>query len=226
MDFAEGKEPRLVLDSSACNANLLCSIPEHVSLPSSLDVHRSFLSSDQYGAWGALTLYVKPAHKRVKVRPSDQGALLFAWQGKLYHYTVCHFGAKFSAYWWQRIGAQIVRILHCLAKHLPHRAWLSVDDLPILLSIAHLQDSACLVIALLSILGVPISWRKAQLGAHVTWCGWTFQFDHETVHLTAEKLAKLPQQLSDLQYSKKIPRKRLESSLGLLMCTIAFSTDF
>ena len=37
------KEPRLVLDSSVCNANLLCSIPEHVSLPSSLDVHRASL---------------------------------------------------------------------------------------------------------------------------------------------------------------------------------------
>ena len=85
--FAEGKEPRLVLDSSVCNANLLCSIPEHVSLPSSLDVHRSFLSSDQYGAWSALALDVKAAHKHIKVRPSDQGALLFAWQGKLYNYT-------------------------------------------------------------------------------------------------------------------------------------------
>ena len=83
-----------------------------------------------------------------------------------------------------------------------------------LLSKEHLQASVCLVIALLSILGVPISWRKAQ---HVTWCGWTFQFDHETVHLTAEKLAKLRQQLSDLQHSKKLLRKKLESSLGLLM---------
>ena len=219
--FAEGKEPRLVLDSSVCKANLLCSIPEHVSLPSSLDVHRSFLSSNQYGAWSALALDAKAARKRIKVRPSDQGALLFACQGKLYHNTVCHFGAKFSADWWQRLGAQIVRILHSLAKHLPHRAWLCVDDLLILLSKAHLQDSACLVIALLSILGVPISWRRAQLGAHVTltvtWCGRAFQFDRETVHLAAEKLAKLRQQLSDPRRSKKILRKKLESSLGLLM---------
>ena len=116
--FAEGKEPRLVLDSSVCNANQLRSIPEHVALPSSLDVRRSFLSSDQYGAWSALALDVKAARKRIKVRPSDQGALLFAWRGKLYHYTVCHFGAKFSAYWWRRIGAQIVRILRSAAPRM------------------------------------------------------------------------------------------------------------
>ena len=104
-----------------------------------------------------------------------------------------------------------------MIKHLPHRACLYVDDLLLLLSKEHLQDSACLVIAFLSILGVPISWRKAQLGANVAWCGWTFQFDHETVHLTTEKLAKLRQQLLKLQQSKKILRKKLESSLGLLM---------
>ena len=217
--FADGKEPRLVLDSSVCNANQLCSIPEHVALPSSLDVRRSFMASNRYRSRSGLALDVKAARKRVKVRPSDQGALLFAWQGKLYYYTVCQFGAKFSAYWWQRqrIGAQIVRVLRCMIRHLPHGAWLYVDDLLLLLSKSHMQDSACLVIALLSVLGVPISWRKAQLGAHVTWCGWTFQFDQETVRLTTEKLAKLRKQLLELQQSKKILRKKLESSLGLLM---------
>ena len=40
--FADGKDPRLVLDSAVCNANTLCRIPEQVALPSSLDVHRAF----------------------------------------------------------------------------------------------------------------------------------------------------------------------------------------
>ena len=33
------------------------------------------------------------------------GLLLFTFQGKLYHYRVCHFGGCFSAFWWQRTGA-------------------------------------------------------------------------------------------------------------------------
>ena len=37
------------------------------------------------------------------------------------------------------------------------------------------------------------------------------------VHLTSEKLARLRHQLLELQQSKKILRKKLESSLGLLM---------
>ena len=51
----------------------------------------------------------------------------------------------------------------------------------------------------------------------MTWCGWTFNFDCETVRLAAEKLAKLRAQLHELRHSKKIMRKKLESGLGLLM---------
>ena len=92
--LAEGKDPRLVLDSTVCNANVLCRIPEQVALPSSLDVRRSFLCSDLHGAWTGIALDVKAAHKRIKVSPAEQGALLFEWQGTLCYYTVCHFGAN------------------------------------------------------------------------------------------------------------------------------------
>ena len=50
-----------------------------------------------------------------------------------------------------------------------------------------------------------------------TWCGWTFHFDQETVHLTAEKLQRLRAQLADFRNSKKILLKKLESALGPLM---------
>ena len=75
--FAEGKDPRLVLDSIVCNANTLCRIPEQVMLPSSLDVHRSFLQTDRFSSWAGIALDVKAAHKRIKVRTAEQGALLF-----------------------------------------------------------------------------------------------------------------------------------------------------
>ena len=47
--LADGKDPRLVLDSTVSNANPLCKIPEHVAPPSALDVQRSFLHDDAYG---------------------------------------------------------------------------------------------------------------------------------------------------------------------------------
>ena len=51
------------------------------------------------------SLDFKAAHKQVKVREQDQGMLLFELTGQLYGYTVCHFGARFSAYWWQRTSS-------------------------------------------------------------------------------------------------------------------------
>ena len=43
---AEGKEPRLVLDSTVCGVNPKCNIPERVSLPMVSDVRLAFLPED------------------------------------------------------------------------------------------------------------------------------------------------------------------------------------
>ena len=136
---AEGKDARLVLDSTVCNANPKCFVPEHVRLPTSMDVARTFLPEDGYGQHVGLSLDFKAAHKCVKVRADEQGCLLFQHAGKLYHYTVCHFGAKFSAYWWQRVGALLLRIMHALLARFAHKAWLYVDDL-----LAMLARQTCL----------------------------------------------------------------------------------
>ena len=214
---ADGKEPRLVLDSTICNANTLCTVPERVSLPSALDVQRTFQHCDAFGSFIGLSLDFKAAHKSVKVSPHEHGCLLFGFQQRLYHYIVCHFGAKFSAYWWQRVGSQITRVLHALLSKHSHKAWLYVDDLLAMLARSSWEDQVVFIICLLSALHAPISWRKAQLGNTITWCGWTFHLDLECLHLVHAKLAKLRDQLSRLANSKKILRKFLESSLGLLM---------
>ena len=126
---AEGKDPRLVLDSTVCQVNPSCCLPEKVVLPSAADVRSAFQPEDAHGLWLGASLDVKAAHKRVMVKASDRGLLLFRFQGKLYYYKVCHFGARFSAYWWQRLGGVLVRLLHGFMAAQPHRLWLYVDDL-------------------------------------------------------------------------------------------------
>ena len=126
---AEGRDPRLVLDSTICNANTLCRIPEHVSLPSAMEVMRSFQEGDPFSAWQGIALDFKAARKTVKIHPDGQGTVLFKMNDCMFHYTVCHFGAKFSAYWWARVGGLFTCLLHSMAGHLRHRAWLYVDDL-------------------------------------------------------------------------------------------------
>ena len=214
--IAEGHDPRLVLDSSICGLNQAVHLPEHVALPTASDVQRSFLAEDSFASLIALSLDFKAAHKCCKVRPSDHGTLLFRVGGKLYYYTVCHFGARFSAYWWQRTGALILRCIHALLCNHPHRAWLYVDDLLALLRKTESAEAAALIVALLAALHAPISWRKAQFSTKVTWCGWNFCTASETVELRQAKLVKLREQLASLQQQTKVPRKALEGMLGLL----------
>ena len=213
---AEGRDPRLVLDSTVCGLNPAVQLPEHVALPTASDVQRSFLAQDCYASLVALSLDFKAAHKCCKVKPCDQGTLLFRVGGKLYYYTVCHFGARFSAYWWQRTGGLILRCIHALLCNHPHRAWLYVDDLLALLRKGESTEAAALVVALLAALHAPISWKKAQFSTNVTWCGWNFCTLSETVELRQAKLRKLREQLAALQNQSKVPRKALEGMLGLL----------
>ena len=202
-----GRQPRsrLVLDSAICNANTLCGIPEHVTLPTAQQVLRSFQFGDKYGAWLGIALDFKAARKTVKIREDEQGTVLFEVADKLYHYTVCHFGAKFRAYWWARVAGLFHRILRRVAGHLSHRSWLYVDDLLALFQQRQLAEGVCLIIALLASINAPM------------WCGWSFNFAYETIHLAHSRLAKLREQLQQLLHGKKLLRKRLEAVLGLLM---------
>ena len=92
-------------------------------MPTVQEVRRSFQPQDPRGAYISASIDFKAAHKRVKVHDTEQGLLLFAFNGTLWRYVVCHFGAKFSAYWWQRVGGLITRILHASLAQYPHRAW-------------------------------------------------------------------------------------------------------
>ena len=75
---AEGRDPRLVLDSTVCQVNPLCRIPEAVTMPTVQEVRRSFQPQDPRGAYISASIDFKAAHKRVKVHDTEQGLLLFA----------------------------------------------------------------------------------------------------------------------------------------------------
>ncbi|CAE7197288.1 unnamed protein product [Symbiodinium sp. KB8] len=213
---ADGKDPRLVLDSTVCGLNPAVHIPERVAMPSALDVQRTFSTADPFAQLQGLSLDFKAAHKSQKVRPAEQGTLLFRVADKLYHYTVCHFGARFSAYWWQRTGSLILRSLHALLCQHPHKAWLYVDDILAMFRRQHFAQPVALTVAFLTALHAPTSWKKAQQGNTITWCGWTFCFRTETVALMQSKLQKLREQLQRLRKAAKVHRKDLEACLGLL----------
>ncbi|CAE6910823.1 unnamed protein product [Symbiodinium sp. CCMP2592] len=75
----------------------------------------------------AICIDVKQAHKRCRIRDSEQGLLGFTWQNALYFFRCCPFGAVFSQHWWGRVGGCTLRLLHTLL-FLAHVGLLFVDD--------------------------------------------------------------------------------------------------
>ena len=174
MVFAEGKEPCLVLDSTVCQVNTRWRLSERLSLRPGA-VHATRRHSRCFVGASATS---KPRTK-VQVRPEEHGLLLFAFQEKLYHYRVCHFGGRFSAFWWQRTGAFLLRQVHGLLAWKPHKAFLFVDDLLCALVRAGFRHFA-LVVLFFCAIAAPISWKKAQFQDSLIWCGWEINFSHDT----------------------------------------------
>ena len=162
---AEGKEPRLVLDSTVCGVNPKCNIPERISLPMASDVRLAFTPEDTHASFIGTSFDFKAAHKQIQVHPSEHGLLLFRFANALYHYRVCHFGARFSAYWWQRTGAFLLRLLHGVLSSHPHTAWLFADDLLAALRRPDAHQQLALMVIFFAAISAPISWKKVQFRA-------------------------------------------------------------
>ena len=189
------KDPRLVLDSTVCQVNPNCSLPEAVQLPTVSD---AFQPSDPHSMWMGASLDFKAAHKQVKVREQGQGMLLFEFAGQLYGYTVLPL--------WSPLLSLLVAAPWSLAF-----AHCTPAPCTTALLTALLRSSGDLQLELLAV--VLVSWKKAALGDSLVWCGWKFNFRSETVSLEPDKLAKLAEQIQDLLPAKKQTRKPCSPAL-------------
>ena len=108
--LAEGKDPRLVVDSSICNVNLRCTLPEKVALPMASDVKLAHLPDDPVGAFTGASFDFKAAHKQIQVRPEEHGLLLFARDPRP---DVMEEGAIWGPHLLVRVGFRFRGRYHC-----------------------------------------------------------------------------------------------------------------
>ena len=111
----------------------------------------------------AATFDVKSAHKRIVLAEHHRGLVGFTFQTRIFFYKVCPFGATFSAFWWGRLGAWLVRILHRFIW-VQHGLWLFVDDFLLTQSQTVLPVFATLLAIFCRVFRIPLSWRKCTLG--------------------------------------------------------------
>ena len=214
--IADGRSPRLVVDSSVSNVTANTNIPNHMMLPRISDVWRCAPSQSAVERMIQLTLDVSKAHRRILIHPDDRGLLCFHVRDELYKCITLNFGARASGWYWGRLAGFMVRASHALLDH-SHALWQYVDDLLTWLDrlSAPLWSSALVILFL--ILGIPLSWHKAALSVQVSWIGWSICVETWTVELPKAKLLPILSQLDSLSKQDRLQLKELQSVVGRLL---------
>ena len=223
VQMSEGHDPRLTLDTTVDGVNPGVVIREKPQNPTPKDVALSFepltqLTQDRDNTdYIAFTADVSKAHKRIRLHPEEQGLLLFQWMGILYHYKVCHFGGRFSGYWWARMGAYLHRMLHRII-FISHAGWLYVDDWLWRFRTDIAPIGAMLTCMSLVAVGCPLSWHKLAYGRAVKWIGLIHNFSERTFTIPEDKTARALEFLQQVgQSDNTFDRHQLQSGTGLLM---------
>eukprot|EP00435_Cladocopium_sp_Y103_P057137 s317_g19.t1 len=214
--LSETRPPRLVLDSSICGVNQQSQIPEKSTLPTARDVVRSYPLRGTRHQLSGVSFDVKSAHKQVAINPRYRGYFFFQFNGVLYYYRNCPFGATISAHFWSRLGGAYQRLFHRLC-FLPHASFLYVDDLLWLQETSVIGLSATVIAILCLLTGLPISWKKCEIGATIVWIGWSFNLRAGFVAIPSAKREKLLTLLQKLRSSTHCSKKSLERFLGLAL---------
>ena len=156
------------------------------------------------------------AHRRIRIRPSDQGLLCFRHRNCLYQSLTLNFGARAPGFYWNRVSGLLVRLLHRLL-YSAHSALIYVDDLMALLDHSSAPAWTCLLVLAILVLNVPMSWHKAHLSTKVVWIGWQFDFSLFVVRLEPAKLLRLLALLRDLRGKQSCSITVLEKVTGKLL---------
>ena len=210
-----GRKPRLIVDTTVSGTNPSVVIPEKYSLPGLQDVMNSLPLRGSSSELAGFSLDIRAAHKTVRIKPSEQGLLGFEAAGQLWFYRVAPFGGSFSALWFQRVSAFLIRTFHVLLW-VQHALWGYVDDIFMVQASAVIELCASLLLAFCATFGVPISWPKLQLGPSLRWIGWRINLRAQVFSVPPEKLTKLVTACIAVLENRSTTVKALQSLLGLL----------
>ena len=194
---------RLVFDGTVSGVNSNVSLPILAETPTFLDGESLFSVKHPEGLIGC-KIDVKSAFKRILLSRDQYAQTLFPLNEKWFFSKSCPMGMKSSPYHWVRLNSIIHRLLKRLGQDIYHASLMYIDDS----LYASLRSKALahfsLNLIFLRMLGVPISWKKLEIGSHINWVGFRLNFETEKAYLSAARLEKIESQMRELSGSKRI----------------------
>ena len=220
--LAEGRSPRLVVDSSISMVTANTAISNRMLLPKVSDLCQAAPLRPALALENVLLLAldVSKAHRRILIHPDDRGLLCFHAGEDLYQSVTLNFGARASGWYWGRVAGLMVRLVHHLLPP-THGVFQYVDDMLLWLDACTAPIWASMVTLIFLCLRIPMSWKKAQMGFQVIWIGWSISTRTWTISIPSDKVAKITDQVSEALQSPKISIKVLQSLVGRLLWVIS-----
>ena len=218
---APGRAPRLVVDSSVSAVTENTTLPNRSCNPTLSHLRRCLPLSPAQEELCALVLDVSKAHRRIKIRPEDQGLLCFHHRDKLYQCLTLNFGARASSYYWSRTAGLLCRLLRRLL-FVNHALMIYVDDLLCLLRKCASPLLSAFIVILLLVLQVPMSWHKASLSSQPVWIGWRIDLLTGAVQMESAKQHRLLLLLQQVLDARHVSRHDVEKLTGKLLWLSGF----
>ena len=195
---------RLVCDGTASGVNGRVRLPCVAETPTLLDGEALFSVPCPDVHMVGMKVDVKGAFKRVKLRRDQFSHAVFQFLGMWYVYVVLPFGMKASAFHWVRMYSVIHRILKRVLQCYFHGSLMYIDDSLYAACASQANDVFGIILVLLTVLGVPISWKKIFLGTLLDWVGFRIDFMSQRVFLSTVRLAKLRAQMDDIDRQARV----------------------
>ncbi len=140
-----------------------------------------------------ITADVRDAHREIPVREADwkfQVCRAHPPPSSCYYLRCGVFGIASAAYWWGRLAAGLLRVLHHLGDP-TLEGWLLLvaDDFKIESTSTTPEISILFYLWVLVLLGVPLQWHKTKAGHLLDWVGLAFNLREHTLGLSVSRAA-------------------------------------
>eukprot|EP00438_Fugacium_kawagutii_P031077 Skav204619 [mRNA] locus=scaffold1712:188018:190024:- [translate_table: standard] len=156
------------------------------------------------------------AHRRFLYAPEERGYLGCKVDDIVFVNRVGTFGVTSTPYWWGRISASLVRLMHYFVGPYFIEALLYADDLEIMAAKREGRIGAVLAYVALAMVGAPMKWKKQRGGMVVEWVGINTDYKEYSLGLTERRMEWVVQWVDSLLKRMEVHQREFSAGLGRL----------
>eukprot|EP00438_Fugacium_kawagutii_P027692 Skav213622 [mRNA] locus=scaffold2986:518811:520007:+ [translate_table: standard] len=159
------------------------------------------------------------AHRRFLYAAEERGFLgcrVDETEDVVYVNRVGTFGITSTPYWWGRISAALVRLMHYVVGPYFVEILLYADDLEVMAMRRAGRIGAVLAYATLAMVGAPMKWKKQRGGMMVEWVGINTDYKEFALGLTQRRRDWVVQWIDGLSEKMEVHHKEFAAGLGRL----------